>query len=397
MNKLVWSGLYVLLLLSGCGGSGTPTRNNDFVPLTSIEIVADSPAIQASKTIAVNTSTRLSVIGHYSGLFTRDITAQATWKSSDITKVVVNTPIPGRVKGLSTGTATLTASVGSVSSPYTLTVSSTALAALTIKPVDPSIAKGLNVQFTVEGDFFDKSKQDLTFDADWLSSVPAVATVSNVAANKGLAHAVNVGATDVSTTFGTTLGDTKSVSTHLIVTKAIAKIIVVTPANSSVAGFSKTVNYSASGTFTDGTVVDITSTAVWASSKPDIATIAADGKATTIAAGTTTISASQDGVSGITNLTVTVLPLKANGLKITPVNPTLPIGTNISLTVTATFTDNTTLVVTDTSEWTSNFPLIASVSNVAPNKGLVTGVAAGSATITASYGGQSTTTFVTIP
>ena len=58
-----------LLGLSGCGDSSDPTRANNFTPLTSIEISADNPQI------ANSTSTQLRAIGNFSGLFTRDITA----------------------------------------------------------------------------------------------------------------------------------------------------------------------------------------------------------------------------------------------------------------------------------------------------------------------------------
>ena len=74
MKNLLWSGFFIVLVLSGCS-NGTPTRLNTFTPLTSIEITA------VSSTIAAQTSTRLTATGNYSGLFTRDITAQVVWSS----------------------------------------------------------------------------------------------------------------------------------------------------------------------------------------------------------------------------------------------------------------------------------------------------------------------------
>jgi uncharacterized protein YjdB len=54
------------------------------------------------------------------------------------------------------------------------------------------------------------------------------------------------------------------------------------------------------------------------------------------------------------------------------------------MTVTATFNDGSTQNVATGSAWTSSAPAVASVSST----GLVTGVSAGTATITAQYGGQ---------
>ncbi len=61
MIKLFWSGLLTVLLLSGCGWDGTATRPNDF-------IYADFDSDRSSlHGIAAGTSTRLTVIGSYSG------------------------------------------------------------------------------------------------------------------------------------------------------------------------------------------------------------------------------------------------------------------------------------------------------------------------------------------
>src|SRR5512138_11418 len=111
MTNLLRSGFIMMVLLSGCGSNGTPTRNNDFTPLTSIQISAATP------TIAAHTSTRLSATGNYSGLFTRDITDKVVWSSgSPNVAGFVTASSPNRVTGHIPGTAILTATVGNVSS-----------------------------------------------------------------------------------------------------------------------------------------------------------------------------------------------------------------------------------------------------------------------------------------
>ena len=385
MINLFLSGVAILLVLSGCGWDGTPTRNNDFTPLTSIEVVADSASI------AAHTSTKLTVKGNFSGLYTRDITDQAAWSSSSLAVADFDDAVsPNRVTGFSPGTAVLTATVRGVSASVTLTVSSATITTLTITPADPSIANGLKTQFALSGVFSDSTTQDLTFDAVWESSAPDVATVSNATASKGLAQSHTVGNATISATF-----DGVSGSTLLTVTEKELKSIAVTPANPTITGLSKTATFTATGTYSDGSTADITTTVAWTSSKPAIATITSPGGvATSVAAGTTTISATLNGVIGKTDLKVTVQVLQS--LKIEPTSANLIVGGNTQFKVTATFTDNTTLDVTDSSEWSSNVVSAATVTNTGTDRGLVTGVAVGSATITATYGGQSISAVVTI-
>jgi uncharacterized protein YjdB len=389
MIKLFWSGLLTVLLLSGCGWDGTASRPNDFTTLTSIQIVP------ASTTIAAGTSTKLTVIGSYSGQFTRDVTDQATW-SSDDTAVAgfITASSPSRVTGVAKGSAILKATVGGLSATSSLTVSNATIQTVTVTPASATVPSGLTTQFTASGTFLDGTTittQDLTFDATWTSSTPAVATVSDLPASKGLAQGLTVGTSTINATFGAV---PVSGTATLTVTAAVLRSITVTPPNSTVTGFSKTVDFIATGNFSDGTSAPVTSTAAWSSSAVGVATIvASSGLATTVAAGTTIISATLNGVTGITNLTVTAPTLIANGLAITPAGPIfLAINASQQLVVTATFSDGSTQNVAIGSAWTSSVPTITSVNTT----GLITGVSVGVATITAQYLGQSVSTTVTV-
>jgi hypothetical protein len=205
MINLVWSGLFTLLLLSGCGFDGTPTRTaTDFLPLTSIEITAVSP------TIALGTSTALKVTGNFGGLSTPiDITDQAVWTSSSTAVAdFITTAKPIRVKGIAPGTATLTATVKGVSGTFTLTVSNATVTSIAITPVDPSISQGLAIQFAASGTFSDSTTQDLTFDVAWSSTPGTFASVSNDSASKGLAKALAEGIETINATFGGVSGTT---------------------------------------------------------------------------------------------------------------------------------------------------------------------------------------------
>jgi hypothetical protein len=226
----------------------------------------------------------------------------------------------------------------------------------------------------------------MTFDSAWSSSDPAVATVSNADSNKGFTQGLTVGTTTIQALFGTA-----SDSTQLTITPAILTTLKVTPANTSIVGFAKTVNFVANGTYSDGTTAVLTTQVAWASSIPGVATIATSGVATTVAAGTTSISATLNGISDKTDLKVLALVLN-----LTPASQTLTVGQTVQFNLVATSADNTTQNVNATSVWASNATNIATVINSGTNNGLATAVAIGSATISATYGGQTVTAVVTV-
>jgi hypothetical protein len=378
----------MVLLVSGCGGSGTPTRHNDFIPLTSIAIVAESPAIETTRTIVAKTSTKFLVIGNFSGLFTRDISDQVVWSSNSPAVAEFITAVsPNRVSGNVPGSATLSATVGGLSATYPLTVSATTIKTITLSTVNSSVSSGFTSQFAAVGTFLDNTTQDLTFDATWSADTSGFASVSNDPVSKGLAKGLAVGSATIKATFDGVDG-----TSQLTVTQAILQSITVTPTNSSVAGISKAVNFTATGTYSDGTTADVTGTSTWDSSLKNIATITSSGGvATTVAAGTTSISATLNGVSGKTDLTVTALVLT-----LTPSSQNLTLGAKINFKLTATSTGGTTQDVTTSSEWTSSATTVATVGNTATDKGLLTGVSFGSCTITATYNGQAVTAVVAV-
>ena len=84
--------------------------------------------------------------------------------------------------------------------------------------------------------------------------------------------------------------------------------IAVTPANSNIV-VGATQQFTATGTYSDGSTQDITSQATWTSSSPEVATINVGGLATAVSAGATTISAKLADVVGSTTLTIQSTPL----------------------------------------------------------------------------------------
>jgi len=130
----------------------------------------------------------------------------------------------------------------------------------------------------------------------------------------------------------------------------------------------------------------------WSSSAPGVATVSANGLVTGVAAGSVTITATSEGISGTAVVAVTDVTVEPVAtVSVAPTSATLRMGTTVQLT--ATLRDSGGNVLTGRSiTWISAVPSVATVSAT----GLVSGVAAGGATITATSEGKSGTAAVTV-
>ncbi len=137
----------------------------------------------------------------------------------------------------------------------------------------------------------------------------------------------------------------------------------------------------------------------WKSSSEAVATVSNAGLATAVGPGTATITATVENRSGELPLTVRAPdPGPDNqvaAIEVTPANPSVNVGATLQLSATAKNASGTALSGVSF-VWASDKPGIASVD---AEGGMVKGVAAGSATVSASAGGKtgSTTVVVTEP
>jgi hypothetical protein len=168
----------------------------------------------------------------------------------------------------------------------------------------------------------------------------------------------------------------------------VLQSIAVTPATATVF-VGKTQQFTATGTYSDGTTAPLTSTAAWQSSNTSVATVDSAGVATGVAAGTVTITATQEGKSGSATLTVSAPVLQA--ITVTPATASVANGQTQQFTAIGTFSDGSTANLTSTAMWKSSNTKVATVKN-----GLATGVAAGTVTITATQSGKSGTATLTV-
>lgn len=146
---------------------------------------------------------------------------------------------------------------------------------------------------------------------------------------------------------------------------------------SLVAGTSATVK--ATLTADGAATQDVTESATWASSAPDVATVAA-GKVNAVAAGAATISVTSEGQTKTVAVTVTADNKPLVSLSVTPAAPALPPGAKKQLVATGTYADSSTKDISSAVVWSSATSTVATVDPT----GLLTSLAAGTSKITAT-------------
>ncbi|MGO9464539.1 MAG: Ig-like domain-containing protein [Isosphaeraceae bacterium] len=158
--------------------------------------------------------------------------------------------------------------------------------------------------------------------------------------------------------------------------------ITVTPANPSIP-IGGAQQFTATGLFSDDSTENLTSQVTWASATPSVATISATGLASALATGTSSITASLDGITGSTVLTATPPTPILQSITVTPANPHITVGATEQFTATGSFSNNSTENLTSEVIWTSDKPSVATTSAT----GLATALAMGTSSITASLSG----------
>ena len=237
------------------GVTGTTDVDVTSAVLTSIDVTPALPSL------AAGTSLALTATGTYSDASTQDLTALVTWSSDDTGVVTVSNA--GGSEGLATavapGTADITATLGGVVGITDFDVTAAVLTSIAVSPPSPATAVGLAVALTATGTYSDASTQDLTGLVTWSSADTGVVTVSNAGGSEGLATGIAIGAAEISATLGVVVG-----TADLDVTAAVLTSLAITPSVPSVL-LGLTLQLTATGTYSDGSMVDLTSAVTWSS------------------------------------------------------------------------------------------------------------------------------------
>ncbi|EJV5952287.1 Ig-like domain-containing protein, partial [Vibrio alginolyticus] len=376
---------------------GTATLNVTSAIVQSLSVTPNR------KNVIVGLSRQFTATATLSDNSTLDVTNNAalSWSSSDtaIASIVSGQASGnGVARGESLGEVTITAT-GTVdgqtfSDTTTLTVIAADVVRLEVHPSTYTTPIGLTKSFTALAVLSNNTTIDVTNDAaiNWTSSDPAIATInSGQASDNGVATGVSLGQVTI-TAQGSANGHTFSDTAYLDVSDAVITSLQVTP-KVTTTPIGLTQQYTARALLSDGiTTIDVThSPAIsWTSSDTTKATIAADGLATGVALGTTTITAQGTTPEGLVvsdSTTLDITDAVITSLQVTPASISTPIGLTKQFNAIALLSDGvTTLNVTDepTVSWTTSDTSIATItSSQANGNGVAKGEALGTVIITA--------------
>jgi trimeric autotransporter adhesin len=302
-----------------------------------------------------------------------------TWSSS--APAIATVSSSGEVAAVGIGTATITATSEGVSQTLDLTIAPAPVATVNVSLALASLQEGATTQATAE--LRDARNNVLTGRTiTWASDNASIATVN---ATTGLVTAVSVGTASITATSEGVNG-----SATVTVTAAppapVASIVLSTP-DSSLIQFD-TVQVTAE--LRDAANNVLTGrTITWSTSAPAIATVSSSGEVAAVGIGNATITATSEGVNQTLDLTIAPAPVAS--VTVALASDTIDVTT--TTTASATLRDARNNVLTGrTIAWSSSNAAIATVDV----DGLVTGVTAGEATITATSEGISGGAIVTV-
>ena len=286
----------------GKGASATITVM--IVPVASVAVSPATASIAAGQTVQLTATPKDSAGGALTG-------RSVSWTSSNTSVATVNGS--GLVTAVVAGSATITATSEGRSGSAAITVQAVAVAvaSVTVSPATASVQAKRTLQLTATPK--DSAGTALTGrSVTWASSNTSVATVNG----SGLVTTVVAGTATITAT-----SEGKSGSAAITVTPIPVASVAVSPATASIAAgqtvqLTATPKDSAGGALTGRSVS-------WTSSNTLVAIVNGSGLVTGVVVGTATITATSEGKSGTSSVTVQV-PLP---LGLIPDPTLLPVGT----------------------------------------------------------------------
>jgi len=374
-------------------GSATVTATVDGKSApASVSVASAAPAPVASITVTLNASSINAGQSTQAVAVTRDAAGNVvtgrtiTWTSGSPALATVSTS--GVVSAIAAGSVSIVATSEGVSNSAALVItgSTRPVASVSLSAASTSMVVGQSqaVSVTVK----DASGSTLTGRTiAWSSSSTSVATVSA----SGQVTAVGAGSAVITAT-----SEGKSGTLTLKVAAAPvnppASVAVTAPATTL--SIQQTTQATAVPKDSKGTPLT-GRTVTWSSSSPGIATVSATGLITAVSAGTVAIKATVDGVVGTLGITVSASTGTSGTVavvRVTLAQALVQPGGSTQATAVALDASTKNRISAGPPAWSSSNSSVATVSS----SGLVTAVAIGQATITATIAGVSGSGAVTV-
>lgn len=339
-----------------------------------------APGSSAAVTIAITPSAAAIAIGSQVALQAQvqDASGQPVpgatifWSSSDTSVATVSSA--GVVTGRTVGSAQIAASSAGESAVRAIAVIQVPVASLAVLPSSVSLAPGASTPL-----------QAVTYDAAgntlpgrsvvWATNAPQVVSV----AASGVVTALAAGSASVTAT-----SEGKTASAAITVTVVPVASVTVAPSSAALT-VGQSAALSAAATDANGNVLS-GRTVTWSSANSSVATVSGLGLVSATGAGSTTVTATAEGKSGIAQVVVTAPPVTppvtppavVARVRVTPASVSLHTGG--SSTITAQALDASDHTITGCSiTWRSNNSKV-SVTAAGPTTALVRVVGNGNGT-----------------
>ncbi len=274
-----------MLTATSEGQSGTATVTTTAVPVALVTVTPASTSLFVGQTTQLSVTTKDSAGNVLTG---RTI----TWASSSTTVATVSAA--GLVTAKAAGSGTITATSEGKNGTATVTVTIVPVASVAVSPASASMPVAQTVQLSATTK--DSAGNVLTGRVvTWASSAPAVATVSA----SGLVTGAAAGSATLTAT-----SEGKNGTAAVTVTATIVPVATVTvsPAPASVTA-GQTVQLTATPKDANGNPLS-GRLVTWATSNAAVATVSAGGLVSGVVVGTATITATSEGQSGSSAVTV---------------------------------------------------------------------------------------------
>jgi uncharacterized protein YjdB len=296
------------------------------------------------------------------------------WSAADTTVATVSQA--GVIRAVSVGTTRIAASVEGRAAVAQVTVLARPAASLQLEPGTVLLVVGARQRLVART--LNDAGAPVATEVTWASESPGTVAVS--ADGEVTALAPGVG-----TVRATAQGITATAV--VVVTRVSVAALSISPQSPSIL-VGGTQQLTATVTDAAGRALAGRDVA-WSSRDPAVAVVSSTGQVTGIAPGTATIVATAEGQSA--TATVTVRPVPVAAVRVTPDNTTVGVGGTVRLGAVVTDAGGTALAGRAVT-WSSSAPGVARVGT----DGTVTGVSAGTATLTATSEGVTGTATVRV-
>ena len=366
MKKIILAMLVVFTtIFSGCGDEAGTTPVSPTI--TSIEMNA------STETLPLGLSVTMTTTAYLSDNTSINVTDEAVYTSSDETILIAesNTTV-NMLSSKGVGSSLVTAQYAGYDANLSINVTNANLVSILVTSEQLTIGLGQTIQFSANGTYTDDSIINMSADVNWTLSDEAVSTIDS----SGLLSSLIIGTTQVSSSKD---GIVSNIS-DVVVSAPVVTSIAITPNSAQILRLN-IVDFTANGTFSDGSTSDVTNSATWSSLDSSIASITSSGTATGLLEGNTSVTAFINSVQS--SALIDVIQETLTAISIT-VPAEIEQGRTGNLTATGSYDNGTNKDITSYVTWTSLDTAILTISG-----STASGVSIGNTSIEASLSGQS--------